>query len=110
VPPTPQDVTLDVKLCENIRSAAAGMSTLLSAAVVEAQQSCYLPVSSAPDGLPMVGRVEEVPGLLVASGHSCWGILHGPATGLMIAELLLEGHIQCMPEECVKALSPSRVL
>jgi hypothetical protein len=27
----------------------------------------------------------------VASGHGCWGILNGPATGKAIAELLMDG-------------------
>ncbi|GAX73930.1 hypothetical protein CEUSTIGMA_g1380.t1 [Chlamydomonas eustigma] len=110
VPSSPQEVRLDPSLSQNLRSAAASMSSVLAAADVEAEQSCYLPLSPVSDGLPMVGQVEEIPGLYVASGHSCWGILHGPATGLMMSELLLDGEVKCLPAECSAALCPSRTL
>jgi glycine/D-amino acid oxidase-like deaminating enzyme len=42
-------------------------------------QSCHLPVSS--DGLPIMGKLPDVTGAYVATGHGCWGILNSPATG-----------------------------
>ena len=39
-------------------------------------------------------------GLVVAAGHSCWGILQGPATGEAVAELLVLGaasHVDLRP-------------
>ena len=53
------------------------------------QQSCYLPTTD--DGIPLIGEIPGVKGVFVASGHGCWGILNGPATGEAIAELLVEG-------------------
>jgi len=41
--------------------------------------------------VPVIGAVPGVPGALVASGGGCWGILCGPATGLALSELLLDG-------------------
>lgn len=61
----------------------------LRQAEVEAQQACYLP--AAPDGLPVIGEVPGTRGAYVATGHTCWGILNGPATGLAMAELIAEG-------------------
>ncbi|SCZ96441.1 BZ3500_MvSof-1268-A1-R1_Chr8-2g10195 [Microbotryum saponariae] len=55
-------------------------------ATIEVEQACYLPVGS---GDPVIGKVEE--NVWVGAGHSCWGILNGPATGLCLAELILEG-------------------
>ncbi|GAA5887007.1 hypothetical protein JCM6882_009413 [Rhodosporidiobolus microsporus] len=63
-------------------------------ATVEREQACYLPVGS---GDPVIGRIEgegEKRGVYVASGHSCWGICNGPGTGLVMAELLLDGKVK----------------
>ncbi|GAA5957397.1 hypothetical protein JCM8115_006978 [Rhodotorula mucilaginosa] len=62
-------------------------------AKVEREQACYLPVGS---GDPVLGRIDQGTegsgkGIYVASGHSCWGICNGPGTGLVMAELLLNG-------------------
>lgn len=43
------------------------------------------------DGIPVIGEVPGAKGAFVASGHGCWGILNGPATGEAVAELLVEG-------------------
>jgi glycine/D-amino acid oxidase-like deaminating enzyme len=52
-------------------------------------QACYLPTTK--DGIPIIGCVPGVHGAYVASGHGCWGILNGPATGEAITELLVDG-------------------
>ena len=44
-----------------------------------------------PDGLPVLGRVSECPGLLMAAGHEGDGIALAPVTGLLIAELIADG-------------------
>ena len=59
----------------------------------ELAQSCYLPSTS--DGLPIMGRLSEQAGggdgCFVATGHGCWGILMGPATGESMAKLIATG-------------------
>lgn len=55
----------------------------------EISQSCYLP--STPDNLPMMGALDDKKGLFCATGHSCWGILMGPATGEAMASLMIQG-------------------
>jgi glycine oxidase len=44
-----------------------------------------------PDGLPLVGPVDGIPGLLLAVGHYRNGILLGPMTGLLVKQLLVDG-------------------
>mmetsp|Transcript_3979 Transcript_3979/g.7678 ORF Transcript_3979/g.7678 Transcript_3979/m.7678 type:complete len:463 (-) Transcript_3979:291-1679(-) len=56
---------------------------------VEREQACCLPVTS--NGRPVIGELSTHPNLFVATGHTCWGILNGPATGLALTELILKG-------------------
>jgi glycine/D-amino acid oxidase-like deaminating enzyme len=51
-------------------------------------QSCYLPITNG--GVPMVGPIPGIQGAYVATGHSCWGITNGPATGEAMADLIME--------------------
>ncbi len=43
-----------------------------------------------PDGLPLVGPVAELPGLILAVGHYRNGILLGPMTGLLVKQWLVD--------------------
>lgn len=43
-----------------------------------------------PDGLPIIGRVPGFANLSVATGHQMLGIQTGPATGRLMADLLLD--------------------
>ena len=100
---------LPSQLCENVRAVAASLSSSLASAAVEVQQACYLPMP--PDGLPLVGQVPGLAGVYVATGHSCWGILNGPATGMVVAELIVDnGVVSCLPPEGVEMLSPARLV
>ncbi|TVT97882.1 hypothetical protein EJB05_56844, partial [Eragrostis curvula] len=74
-------------------------------AEVVAEQACYLPCST--DGLPIIGEMPGVKGCYVATGHSCWGILNGPATGAALAELILDGKAKTVD---LAPFSPARFL
>ena len=52
------------------------------------EQACYLPWS--PDHRPVISQVPNYEGAFIATGHGCWGILNGPATGLAMAHLILD--------------------
>ena len=41
-----------------------------------------------PDGLPYIGRIENIKNLTVATGHSMMGISLGPGTGKLISEII----------------------
>jgi glycine/D-amino acid oxidase-like deaminating enzyme len=61
-------------------------------------QACYLP--STPDGVPMMGPLQDMQDCYVATGHTCWGILMGPASGESMAHLIATGespHIDLSP-------------
>ncbi len=57
-----------------------------------------------PDGLPAIGRFADIPNLVVATGHYRSGILLGPLTGELIADLVLDKE----PPFSLQAFSPDR--
>ena len=69
-------------------------------------QACYLPTTM--DGIPVIGPVPGVKGAFVASGHGCWGILNGPATGEAVAELLVDGEAKSLDLRLLGLDSPYR--
>lgn len=90
--PLPDDPSLirpSAACVDELQAVASNVSSFLAAAPREAEQACFLPCS--PDGSPLVGAVKGVLGAYIASGHSCWGILNGPATGEAITEIILDG-------------------
>ena len=40
------------------------------------------------DGLPVIGRVPNQAGLIVATGHAMMGMTLGPSTGELVAEMV----------------------
>jgi len=46
-----------------------------------------------PDGLPLLGPLDGMPGLFVASGHGMLGVTLAPATGVAIAAMLDGGGV-----------------
>lgn len=44
-----------------------------------------------PDAHPIIGPIPQAPGLYIAAGYSGHGVMHSPATGIVMAELLTEG-------------------
>ena len=45
-----------------------------------------------PDHHPILGAVPDVPGFFLANGFSGHGVMHAPATGKILSDLLLTGH------------------
>ena len=74
---------------EKLRAMTAMFAPELGNAEILASQACYRPVTQ--DGIPLIGAVSGVAGAYVATGHSVWGMLNGPATGEAMAELILDG-------------------
>ena len=42
------------------------------------------------DGLPFIGRHPKYQNLVLATGHAMMGMSTGPATGLLVAEIMQE--------------------
>ncbi|XP_047311702.1 putative oxidoreductase TDA3 [Impatiens glandulifera] len=91
VPDDPEQITGDPESIAMLKRVGLKVSSRLGEgkAVVKAEQACFLP--SSEDGIPVIGEVPGVNGCYVATGHSCWGILNGPATGAAMAELVMDG-------------------
>ncbi|KAJ4964526.1 hypothetical protein NE237_016375 [Protea cynaroides] len=91
VPDDPEEVVGDPESIKVLLRVAASVSSHLEEgeAHLKAQQACFLPCTD--DGRPVIGEMPNVKGCYVATGHSCWGILNGPATGAAVAELVLDG-------------------
>lgn len=67
------------------------------------EQACYLP--STDDGIPLMGSISDEPGVYIATGHTCWGILLGPASGEAMASVIATGD---SPKVDLRMFSPNR--
>ncbi|WP_217922081.1 NAD(P)/FAD-dependent oxidoreductase [Miltoncostaea oceani] len=72
-----------------LRRVAAVHSSRLAAAGELARSACHRPLTV--DGLPLIGPVPGASGAFLATAHASWGLLHAPATGRMVAEMVLDG-------------------
>ncbi|KAI0813032.1 FAD dependent oxidoreductase [Xylaria sp. FL0064] len=87
LPPTTANVEVDEARCEDIIAQVGGISDELGRdGEVLARQACYL-----PQGGPYIGQVGSTKGLIVAAGHTCWGIQNAPGTGKLVSEIVLDG-------------------
>jgi glycine/D-amino acid oxidase-like deaminating enzyme len=100
LPPTTALVEVDPSSCKDIREQVSTISPTLRDGDVVVEQACYL-----PGGGPWVGRVGD--GVYVAAGHTCWGIMNAPATGMLVAEMVFEGKAKSAN---VRGLDPRRVM
>jgi glycine oxidase len=85
-------------------SALAKLTPALSKARVLRTWAGLRPGSA--DGLPLIGPSRSVPGLWIAGGHFRDGILLGPLTGHLVAELM-QGHATPFGLD-LKAFNPDR--
>ena len=53
------------------------------------EQACMRPCAN--DGLPVMGEIPGYSNAYVSTAHNCWGILWAPVSGLLMAELLVNG-------------------
>jgi glycine/D-amino acid oxidase-like deaminating enzyme len=89
LPENPAEVAPDPGAIERLEAMCARLSPALGASRILARQACFRPVTR--DGLPLIGPVPGLSNVYVATGHSVWGILNAPATGEVMAELILDG-------------------
>ncbi len=72
-----------------VERALARLPLLERAAVRSGWAGMY---EDTPDKHPILGRVDGLDGFLMAAGFSGHGLMHAPATGELVAELILDGH------------------
>jgi glycine/D-amino acid oxidase-like deaminating enzyme len=104
LPVDPSRVAPEEGGCKKLREIAIRLVPQLASAAVVAEQACYRPIMS--DGLPLIGRHNEIDGVFVATGHSVWGMLNAPGTGDALAELITSGHADSLD---LAAFAPSRL-
>ncbi|KAH6715623.1 FAD dependent oxidoreductase [Leptodontidium sp. MPI-SDFR-AT-0119] len=98
-------VTCDEDSCQDIIDYVSSISTPLREGEVLVKQACYLP-SVAGGGGPLIGET-GIRGLLLATGHTCWGIQNSCATGKLMSEFIFEGEAKSAR---IEGLDPRRFL
>lgn len=106
LPKTTADVVTDGARCQDIIDYISSISDEMRDGEVTARQACYLPEVQAASGGPLIGQT-GVKGLLLAAGHSCWGIQNGPSTGKLVSEFVFDGKAKSAN---IGKLDPRRVL
>lgn len=103
LPPTTADVQVDLARCQQVIDQVCSVSEELRNGSVTVRQACYLPNVRGGEG-PLVGKT-SVRGLLMGTGHTCWGVQNAPATGKCLAEEVWEGGVKSAE---IKKLDPRR--
>jgi sarcosine oxidase subunit beta len=75
-------------IAESVAKAVARVPGLAGAEIHRGWAGSY---DISPDNNAILGAVPEAAGFFVATGHSGHGFMHGPATGMLMAELILTG-------------------
>lgn len=101
----PFDVTVsDAWLDEVVRRAHARVPLLKQAGID--RENCWAGLyEMSPDKHALLGRATGVENFYLANGSSGHGVMHAPALGHLLAEIILDGAAQTMD---VHALRPSR--
>ena len=73
----------------HMEAAIARLPVLAKAGRVSAWAGLY---EVTPDAHPIIGPVSDLQGYYVVTGFSGHGFMHGPAAGLLMAEMILDGH------------------
>ncbi|KAJ4490379.1 FAD dependent oxidoreductase [Lentinula aciculospora] len=95
LPKNVDDVVIDEAACESIWKHVSSISPELRAGTVRKRQGCFLPIVETGGG-PIIGAAPHIAqGLIIATGHTCWGICNAPGTAKALSELVMDGTIQC---------------
>jgi sarcosine oxidase subunit beta len=73
----------------HMEAAIARLPVLAKAGRVSAWAGLY---EVTPDAHPIISPVSDLQGYYAVTGFSGHGFMHGPAAGLLIAEMILDGH------------------
>ncbi|TFK67647.1 FAD dependent oxidoreductase [Pluteus cervinus] len=107
LPDCVDEVEVSEAACNTVYEHVASISKELKEGEITKRQACFLPTVSTGGG-PIVGEaVQLAKGLVIATGHTCWGICNAPGTALAVSELIMEGQIRCGN---LRSLYPARFL
>ena len=105
LPKTTADVVVDESRCQDIVDYCASFSDEMRDGKVLVRQACYLPLVESGGG-PLIGPT-KTKGVWIATGHTCWGIQNGPATGKLMSEFIFDGKAK---SASVSSLDPRKSL
>jgi sarcosine oxidase, subunit beta len=82
----------DANFIEKILTRAAGRVPCFENLAVNPKRAWAGLYEMTPDHHPILGPAPEVPGFFLANGFSGHGVMHAPATGKILSDLILTGH------------------
>ena len=88
------DVGITTEARDEILAFGVGFASELKGAELIEQTACLRPLSE--DGVPIMGAVPGIEGAYLATGHGRQGILQSPPSGLVMAELILNGETKVL--------------
>ncbi|KAK8212538.1 FAD dependent oxidoreductase [Phyllosticta capitalensis] len=105
LPKTSDKVEVDEQRCQDVIEYVSAISDELRDGEIMAKQACYLPNVSRGSGGPIIGELSSIKGVVMAAGHTCWGIQNGPATGKLVSEIVWDGKAKSAN---ISSLSPAK--
>lgn len=93
------DLRTTLEACHAIRQYASSIARRLEKVPVIRSFAGLRPYT--PDGLPLLGPVEGIPGLILAAGHEGDGIALAAVTGRLVSQLVLEGTVPPLMGPCL---------
>ena len=106
LPSTSADVGTDLQRCQDIVDYVGSISDELRDGEVTVRQACYLPQVEGRFRGPLIGQ-SGINGLIIAAGHTCWGIQNGPGTGKLVSEFVFDGTAKSAD---VRSLDPRKAM
>ncbi len=103
--PDPFDVTVEPGWIERVTRVARERAPCLEAVEID-RAACWAGLyEMSPDGRAILGAAPGVPNLYLANGSSGHGVMHAPALGALLAEIIVDGRATSLD---VSALRPDR--
>jgi sarcosine oxidase subunit beta len=90
--------SVDYEFIELLAEQAMSCVPILERATVRTSWAGLYEVT--PDHHPILGEI--MPGRFIAAGFSGHGVMHAPATGLLMSELLLNGRTKTLDISCLR--------
>lgn len=99
------DISVEPAWLDRVAREARRRFPVLSSVAIDPAASWAGLYEMSPDGHAIVGAPSECPNLILANGSSGHGVMHSPAIGALVAEMIVDGKATSLD---VRALRPSR--
>jgi sarcosine oxidase subunit beta len=105
VPGQPLDTTVDAQWVDGVEATGRHRVPVLRRAAVD-RAACWAGLyEMSPDKHAILGALSECPNLFFINGSSGHGVMHAPALGQLLAEIMSDGHATTLD---ATPLRPSR--